>query len=176
MRARTSLPLFAALSAIALIAGGCTKDPYTDRSMTATGSVTSAAEAREAVRRESARMVALWPSENLDSIMPLFADDAVMLFPETPDTRGQAAIRELLTSLFGTLRIESLETQVDTIEVFDDVAYEWGHFRERYTETGKPPTQEEGRYLMRWARQDDGSWRVSRFAGNTVKKEPVKGR
>lgn len=78
--------------------------------------------------------------------------------------------------MFGTLRIESLETQVDTIEVVDDVAYEWGHFRERYTETGKPPAQQEGRYLMRWARQDDGSWRVSRFAGNTVKKEPVKGR
>jgi uncharacterized protein (TIGR02246 family) len=172
MRART-FPLFAGLSAITLIAGGCMKEPDADRSTTATGSVTSAAEARDAIRRQSARMVAVWPSENLDSIMPLFANDAVLLFPEMPDTRGQAAIRELLGSVFGTLKIESLETRVDTIEVFDDVAYEWGRFRERYTETGKPPTQEEGRYVMRWARQADGSWHVTRFTGNTEKKEPV---
>jgi ketosteroid isomerase-like protein len=91
-------------------------------------------------------------------------------------TRGQADIRELLTSLFGTLRIESLETQVDTIEVFDDVAYEWDTSVSGTRRQESPRTQEEGRYLMRWARQDDGSWRVSRFAGNTVKKEPVKGR
>jgi ketosteroid isomerase-like protein len=69
--------------------------------------------------------------------------------------------------------IQSLETQVDTIDVFGDVAYEWGHYRERYTETGKPAVQADGRYVMRWARQADGTWRVTRFTGNTAKEEPL---
>jgi uncharacterized protein (TIGR02246 family) len=176
MRAHTSLPLFAGLSAIALVAGSCMKESDADRSTTATGSVTSAAEAREAVRRQSARLTAVWPSGNLDSIMPLFADDAVLGFPDAPDSRGQSAIRETLANAFGALKVESLEAHADTLEVFDDAAYEWGTYHERYVETGKPATQEEGRYVIRWARQSDGSWRISRFTGNTVKKEQAQRR
>ena len=89
------------------------------------------------------------------------------------ETLAQAGVREALTNALGALTIESLETEVDTIDVFDDVAYGWGRYRERYTETGKPATRAEGRYIMRWARQRDGTWRVTRFAGNTVKEEPV---
>lgn len=173
MRARSTLRLFVALTTVALTAACVKEDPEADQTTTATGSVASDAEARDAVRRESARMVAVWPSENLDSIMPRFADDAVLMMPEMPDARGQAAIRESLKSGFGTFNIQSLETEVDTIEVFNDVAYEWGRYRERYTETGKSPTQAEGRYVMRWQRQGDGSWRVTRFSGNTVKEEPA---
>jgi uncharacterized protein (TIGR02246 family) len=176
MRAYTSLPLFAGLGAIALIAGSCMKERDADRSTTATGSVTSAAEAREAVRRQSARLTAAWPSGNVDSIMPLFTDDAVLLFPDAPDSRGQSAIRETLTNAFGSLKVESLEAHIDTIEVFDDAAYEWGTYHERYVETGKPATQVEGRYLFRWARQADGTWRISRFTGNTVKEEQMQRR
>lgn len=175
MRAHT-LPLFAGLSAIALVAGSCMKEPEADRSTTATGSVTSAAEARDAVHRQSARLTAVWPTGNVDSIVPLFADDAVLAFPDAPDARGQAAIREMLTKSFGAVKVESLEAHADTIDVLDDVAYEWGTYNERYVETGKPATQEEGRYVIRWARQADGSWRISRFTGNTAKKEQVQKR
>jgi uncharacterized protein (TIGR02246 family) len=170
MRVPNSLPLVG-LSALALIAWGCKKVP--DRSTTETGSVTSASEARDAVRRQSERMVAMWPSENVDSLISMFSDDAILLFPDTPEKRGKDAIREHLANAFGALTIQSLETQIDTIETFGDVAYEWGTYRERYTETGKPQTQEEGRYMLRWARQPDGAWRVTRFTGNTAKKEPA---
>jgi uncharacterized protein (TIGR02246 family) len=174
MRAPISLPLFG-LSAVALLTWGCMAERETDRSTTETGSVTSASEARDAVRRQSAHMVTMWPSENLDSMMTLFADDAVLLFPDMPGARGKPAIREHLAGAFGSLSIESIDTQIDTIEVFDDVAYEWGTYRERYTETGKPQTQEEGRYLIRWERQDDGAWRVTRFTANTIRKGPAAG-
>jgi uncharacterized protein (TIGR02246 family) len=173
MRTHPTLPLFAGLSAIALIVGGCLKEPDEARSTSATGSVTSDAEARDAIRRQSARMTALWPSENVDSIVQLFADDAVAHFPEMPDARGHAAIREQLRGAFGGVSIQSLEAQIDTIDVLGDVAYEWGHYRERYTETGKPGVVADGRYVMRWARQADGSWRVTRFTANTAKEEPA---
>jgi uncharacterized protein (TIGR02246 family) len=139
----------------------------------AEGSVASESEAREAIRQQAAHMVAVWPTENLDSIMPHFADDAVVMFPEMPDARGTSAIREQLGSAFGMVSIESLETDIENIEVFGDVAYEWGRYRERYTETSKPQTNVEGRYLMRWERQTDGAWRVTHFTGNTVKEEPA---
>ena len=172
MLARSSLPLLVCLTAIALTAA-CMKEPDAEGTATAGGSVTSDAEARDAVRRQAARMVAAWPTENLDSIMPLFADDAVLLFPDMPDARGQSAVREALKAAFDAGNIESIETEIDTIEVFDDVAYEWGDYRERFVETGKPAVSVEGRYLMRWQRQSDGTWRVTRFAGNTIKEEPA---
>lgn len=173
MRPRTSLPQFAALSVMALIAASCMKEPAADRSTTDEGAVTSTAEAREAVRRQSNRLTAAWPTENVDSIMLLVADDAVFAFPEGPDVRGQTAIREMMTNAFGSVKIDVLQAHIDTIEVFDNAAYEWGTYHERYSETGKPPVQVAGRYLLRWARDPDGTWRISRFTGNEIKREPA---
>jgi uncharacterized protein (TIGR02246 family) len=171
---RVPVPLSVpALTAVVLLALGCAKESDTDRSTTDAGSVTSAAEARDAVRRQSERLAAMYPSENVDSIMALFAEDAVVFFPDSPEARGAAAIRERYTNAFGAVDIQSLETQIDTIEAFGDVAYEWGTYRERYAETGKAQVREEGRYLTRWARQPDGSWRITRFTGNAAKKEPA---
>ena len=173
MRARPFVLLTAGLSAIALVVSSCAKEPETDGSATASGSVTSTAEAREAVRRQSNRLTAAWLSGNVDSIMPLFADDAVLAFPDAPDARGQATIREMLTNAFGSMKVEVLQAHIDTIEVFDDAAYEWGTYRERSTESGKPAVQVEGRYLLRWTRAPDGTWRISRFTGNEIKREPA---
>lgn len=173
MRPRISLLLSAAVSVMALTTASCVKEPAEAGSTTDEGSVTSAAEAREAVRRQSNRLTAAWPTENVDSIMRLVADDAVFAFPEGPDVRGQTAIREMMTKAFGSVKIDVLEAHIDTIEVFDDVAYEWGTYHERYNETGKPPAQVEGRYLLRWARGPDGTWRISRFTGNEIKREPA---
>jgi ketosteroid isomerase-like protein len=163
------------LNAVALLAWGCMRESETDGSTTQAGSVASASEAREAVRRQSARLTAMYPSENLDSIMSIFAEDAIVYFPDAPEARGKAAVRERYANAFAAVAIESLETQIDTIEAFGDVAYEWGTYRERYAETGKPPVREEGRYLLRWVRQPDGTWLVTRFTGHTAKREPVAG-
>ena len=173
MRPRTSLLLSAVVSVMALMAASCMKEPAEDGSTTDEGSVTSTAEAREAVRRQSNRLTAMWPTENVDSLLPLFADDALLAFPDGPDVRGQAAVREMLTNAFGSVKIDVLQAHIDTIEVFDDAAYEWGTYHERYAETGKPPVQVEGRYLLRWAKGPDGTWRISRFTGNEIKREPA---
>jgi ketosteroid isomerase-like protein len=173
MLPRRIVLLIAGSGAIALVVSSCAKEPDADSSATASGSVATDAEARESVRRQSNRLTALWPTGNVDSIMPLFTDDAVLAFPDARDARGQAAIREMLTNAFGSLKVESLEAHIDTIEVFDDAAYEWGTYHERYAETGKPAVQVEGRYLFRWARASDGTWRISRFTGNDIKREPA---
>jgi ketosteroid isomerase-like protein len=170
MYARPLLPLSLSLVAVTLIAA-CAKESDAYRTATATGSVSSDAEARDAIRRQASQMVAIWPSENLDSIMPKFSDDAVLQFPDMPDARGRDAVREALKQGFDAVEIQSLETEIDTIEVFDDVAYEWGRYTERMAEAGKPAVTAEGRYLMRWQRDADGSWKVTRFTGNSIKED-----
>lgn len=172
MYARLLPPLLMSLAAVTLTMA-CAKESDADRTATATGSVSSDAEARDAIRRQAEQMVAIWPSENLDSIMPRFSDDAVLQFPDMPDARGRDAVREALKQGFDAVEIQSLETEIDTIEVFDDVAYEWGRYTERMAETGKPPVTTQGRYLMRWQRQGDGTWKVTRFTGNSIKEEPA---
>jgi ketosteroid isomerase-like protein len=172
MYARPLLQLSLGLAAVALTVA-CARESDADRTTTATGSVSSDAEARDVIRRQAAQMVAIWPSENLDSIMPRFSDDAVLQFPDMPDARGRDAVRAALKQGFDSYEIQSLETEIDTIEVFDDVAYEWGRYTERLAEAGKPAVTAQGRYLMRWQRGDDGTWRVTRFTGNGISEEPL---
>ena len=100
--------------------------------------------------------------------MVLYTEGAVLQFPDAPDVHGRDAIRETLAGVFAATPIQSLEISEDTLEVFGDVAYEWGSFDEVYGASGQPPVRDVGRYLMRWERGVDGQWRVSRFAGNTI--------
>ena len=161
MRPHTSLPLYAAVSVMTLIVASCMKEP---------SEAGSTAEAREAVRRRSDQLNAAWGSGNVDSFMAFFADDAIFASPESPDVRGKAAIREMLAPMFESVKIEMLQAHIDTIEVFDDVAYEWGMTRERWTQPDHPPVEIDGRYTFRWARASDGTWRISRMTGNEIKR------
>jgi ketosteroid isomerase-like protein len=98
----------------------------------------------------------------------MYAGSGLIAFPDAPDARGIAAVRDLLTAFFTSNRMDSIQVTLDTIEVFGNVAYEWGTFREVYRPEGKPAVREEGRYIIRWAHEPDGEWKISRFTGNTI--------
>ena len=125
--------------------------------------------AREAIRAQIARHAAAWRANTIDSLAPLYTEGAVLQFPDGPDVRGRDAIMQTLGGIFTATPIQSLEIREDTLEVFGDVAYEWGTFDEVYGASGQPATRDEGRYVMRWERGADGQWRVSRFAGNNIR-------
>jgi ketosteroid isomerase-like protein len=62
--------------------------------------------------------------------MPLFTEDAILQLSDARDARGREAVRQFLVE-----RIRDAEYRVprdagETVDVFGDVAYEWGTFRE----------------------------------------------
>ena len=134
----------------------------------ATASTTAAKE----IARQSARHVEAWRGNIPDSVLAVYAQDAVLMFPDAPDVRGHSAIREMLSGLFGSTRVESLDVRPDAIEVYGSTALEWGTYREVYVPQGQRAISEDGRYLIEWQRQPGGSWAIRRFMGNTVRRSP----
>lgn len=154
----------ALVTMLALGSLGCAGTPASD------SDAATDASAREAIGAQIARHAEAWRRNQVDSVMVLYTEGAVLQFPDAPDARGRDAIREALTGVFAATPIQSLEISQDTLEVFGGVAYEWGTFDETYGPAGQPPIRDEGRYLMRWERGADGQWRVSRFAGNVIRR------
>jgi uncharacterized protein (TIGR02246 family) len=128
----------------------------------------SGTDARQRIRRQGEQHVEAWIHNDAARTASMYAGNGILSFPDAPDARGTAAVRDLLTAFFTSTRVDSIQVTPDTIEVFGDIAYEWGTYREVYRPEGKPAVREEGRYVMRWTHEADGEWKISRFTGNTV--------
>ena len=128
----------------------------------------SGANADQQIRRQSAQHAEAWRQNDPARAASIFTENGVLGFPEAPDARGSAAVHDLLTAFFKSTHIDSIQVTPDTVEVYGNVAYEWGTYHEVYRPEGKPVVREEGRYVARWARDGDGEWRISRFTANTV--------
>ena len=129
--------------------------------------------ARDEIRRQSERHVAAHRLASADSIVAMYADDVVVQFPDIPDARGRAGARDMFASILAGMKVDTLLVTPDTIEVHGDAAYEWGTYHQVYTPQGKPRVREDGRYVIRWQRGANGTWRVSRFTGNARQRVPA---
>jgi len=134
---------------------------------------TRGGEAEQIIQRQSAAHVDAWLHGDAERVSALYDADGAILFPDAPDVRGRSNVRDMLLNLFGSTRVESLEVSRELIEVFGNVAYEWGTYREVSRPQGKASVQEDGRYVMRWKRQVNGEWLISRFTGNSLRRSPT---
>jgi uncharacterized protein (TIGR02246 family) len=112
-----------------------------------------------AIRHVEQEFVQAQLAGNLDSVLALRTADIVWLAPNAPFLAGKAAIREFLQKSGSPLMTHFEVTPLWT-EGRGDLAYNRG----KYTATmvaGRDTTQEVGKYLQIWRRQDDGSWRIA---------------
>jgi ketosteroid isomerase-like protein len=91
-----------------------------------------------------------------------FAQDAELLEPGIPPIRTRAAIKEFLGSFPG-VRVEVATANVETVEVFGDVAFLWGSFFERLAFPGQPVSEQRGSFVTEWRRTADGLWSIRRL-------------
>jgi uncharacterized protein (TIGR02246 family) len=97
-----------------------------------------------------------------------FTPEAINVGPDATESLGREAIDASFSEFFATNKVTALERTTDEVEVFGDLAYERGHFRQTTrTRDGAALTQQ-SRYLAIWKRQPDGSWRCHRFLFNNA--------
>ncbi len=104
--------------------------------------------------------------------LDVFADDAVALHNRRPADVGIDAIRAFADVVFGNLRAAQFDLTVEEVKREHD----WVYTRGRYTshlvvkETGESMRwgPERGKFLLLWARGNDGVWRVILDMGNSV--------
>jgi uncharacterized protein (TIGR02246 family) len=112
--------------------------------------------------------MAAYNAGDAEAIGKLYTADAVSEPNHQPTLSGRDEIVKSLASMFGqvTLKVElkSEETKTTANSGFDR-----GHYTASVTpKAGGPTTTSEGRYLVLFVKETDGTWRVSRDIDNSA--------
>jgi uncharacterized protein (TIGR02246 family) len=127
--------------------------------------MTPDAEARvvEAIDR---RWIAAFNAGDVDTVVSLYTDDVVVMPPAEPSLHGREAVRQWLGAFFESHTARQSLTN-DEVVVTGDWAWMRGHFTlviERRDVPGE--IRHEGKHLVIWRRQEDGSWMAARDIWN----------
>ena len=103
----------------------------------------------------------------------VFAKDAVIIAPSTPDITGYDAIRNMYA---GMMQIMSMNVQFTTeeIAVAGDLAYEHGTYTLKITDkaSGKVVQDVRNKHVHIFKRQPDGSWKTWRMMTSSAEPAP----
>lgn len=129
--------------------------------------VETAVDARTAeaeIRARSQAVVAAEIRKDLESVMPFYADSAVIHMEGAPAIRGHTAIRRVYADFFGApMTFDRAVTTDIRVARSGDLAYETGvnHFT---MTAGGQRTPATGKYLAVWRRRPDGVWVIESLA------------
>lgn len=99
---------------------------------------------------------------NPDSIAGFYTTNATLFEPGIRPVQTRDSIRAFIASFPG-VRVDVATATPDTIEIFGNKAFVWGSYFERLAFPGQPVSEQHGKFVTEWARQDDGRWLIERF-------------
>ena len=119
----------------------------------------TANDAADVLRRGAADFAAAANAGNVDRMVSIYADDAVLMPPNLPAFRGRDAIRQYWTGFVGLGRVDATIAP-DDIQQSGDMAVEVGHYALTITpKAGGAPINDKGKYLITW-RKRGGEWKA----------------
>ena len=148
-----------------LLIAGCTPTEPVEEASTTEADV-------EAINQLPATFAAALNAGDLDGIMAGFTDDAVRMPPNAPAIIGKESIRSLMQT-----NLEQNTYQLDNPPEEVQVSGDWAFARGTYTVTVTPKAggesiQREGKYLVIFQKQPDGSWKAARDIWNSDNPPP----
>ncbi len=154
---------WAAVAFVIVAAAGCS-------SGRTGGSPAAAAIERDkgAIDKTRNAYVSAWRAANAEDITRLYADDALVLYPNKPAVAGRAAILAYFQSFFAEFAQADFELTSAEIEVAGSWALDRGTYRWKgLPRAGGDPVEDHGKYLVILQRQADGSWKIARDMDNS---------
>ena len=150
MRGRCTALFLGAL----LLAAGCAK------------TVDTAAETQALLDTDRAWGQAASSGKNIDSVIAVWTEDAVVVSPGQPTYSGKAAIRQMVSTSMSTPGFHiSWTPQKAAISKSGDMGYTTGTNEVTVPDPTGKLTTNKGRYLSVWRKDADGKWRcVQDFA------------
>ncbi len=120
----------------------------------------------EPIRRQVERAVAALNTGDVETLVNLRTDDAVVLKPGGPPEKGKDEIRTNLEALFSSWDINESRT-IEEIRSAGEWAFVWGFYEVVLTPIGEgEPVQEKGKYIDILRLESDGEWRFARTIWN----------
>jgi uncharacterized protein (TIGR02246 family) len=120
------------------------------------------ASARTEVAEAMQRYQAAARSVHPDSIAAFFAPNGVLFEPGISPIRTRDSIRAFVASFPG-VQVHTATATPDTIEVYGGTAFVWGSYFEKLSFPGQPTSEQYGKFVAQWVRQDDGRWLIQRM-------------
>ena len=125
----------------------------------ACASTMPANDAEEAIRKMDREFSAAATAGNVDGMMAIYADDAVLMPPNFPAFRGRDAIRQFWGGFLAAGKIDANVT-ADQVIQSGDLAAEMGRYTLKITpKGGGTPIEDNGKFVLVW-RKVGGQWRA----------------
>lgn len=146
----------------------CTKTtpPAADTTAVASAAAPDAAADEQAVRAINPAWFKAYNARDVDGLVSLYAEDAILSTPGVPPARGSAAIREGYTKELRDAAAAGISNNSGPDSQFGvsgDLAHEWN----TYTVTDKSgKTVDKGKYVTVFARKN-GKWVIIRDIWNS---------
>ncbi len=143
-----------------LLIAGCTPTEPVEEASTTEADV-------EAINQLPATYAAALNAGDLDGIMAGFTDDAVRMPPNASAIIGKESIRSLLQTNLEQNTYQ-LDNPPEEVQVSGDLAFARGTYTVTVTpKAGGESIQREGKYLVIFQKQPDGSWKAARDIWNS---------
>jgi uncharacterized protein (TIGR02246 family) len=139
------------------------------------GSVTTGEQDRGAIDKTRNEYMAAWKKGSADRVAALYADDAIVLYPNQPAVVGGAAIQAYFRSFYDQYAQDDFALTSDEVRIAGSWAFDRGSYRLAMAPRGGGPRIEDhGKYLVILARQADGSWKIARDMDNSDRPLPMR--
>jgi len=117
----------------------------------------------EAIRRTNNFYAEMLVAGDVDTLMTLYDESAVLFPPNESPLHGKAAIRASWEAFFTDWDTIEARSVIDEIMVFEDWAYTYGHYRGRSKSIADGTVVLEAlKFSGMWRRKSDGSWVIAR--------------
>jgi uncharacterized protein (TIGR02246 family) len=130
---------------------------------------TGPAAVRQAIEEAGFRFATALNQGDAAAVAALYVEDARLLAPNTPMISGRQGIQAFWQDYIHMTSSREVTLQVQKIDYNGDLAYEVGSYTLRFqlTASGSPPMTDDGKYVVVWKRQRDGSWKIAVDTWNT---------
>jgi uncharacterized protein (TIGR02246 family) len=159
---------------IAAACSGAETPGASDAAQTQEKAAVDVAAVRQAIEATNARLIADFKEGDAAGVASHYTADGVIMAPSAPAMRGPAAITSGLGELFKQITVTNFQLAVEEVSVTGDVAVETGTWQMTVQpKAGGPPAPDNGKYIVVWKQQSDGSWKLHRDIWNSDNPPPA---
>jgi uncharacterized protein (TIGR02246 family) len=146
---------------VSVVLGACAA-----QQSSASGAPRGAAAVRTHIEQIGARFAEAYNRGDIAAVGALYDADAIVLAPNAPPMRG----RQNIEAFWGGARqqgFRSISLTTTAVEVTGDYALELGNYRLVIQPPGQGEGVDQGKFMVVWKRQPDGTWKIYRDMFNT---------
>lgn len=164
-----SMKILARLTILAAICA-CTSQADSDRSGFAaqqSGTPRDAAAVQTTLDSSLAHFRTAMLAGDAEGMASIFADDAILLMPNTPAISGKPAIVETNRQMLSALDVTDASFRTTDLLLSGDHAIETGVYTMAMVPSGGTAVSDTGKYVTVWSRQPGGGWKIVRDIMNS---------